>query len=81
MSFDRIKDAYTKVSAFVVSTLSGIAEQAVSALVWFVVLGLGGTAMIVAGVAILFGLGWSFIAGGVFMLLGASFIRKGMING
>jgi hypothetical protein len=58
--------------------LSVVAAQAVSALVWFLILGLGGTAMIVAGVCLLFGAGWAFIAGGVFMLLGSAFIRKGM---
>jgi hypothetical protein len=58
--------------------LSVVAAQAVSALAWFLILGLGGTAMIVAGVCLLFGAGWAFIAGGAFMLLGSAFIRKGM---
>jgi hypothetical protein len=58
--------------------LSVVAAQAVSALAWFLILGVGGTAMIVAGVCLLFGAGWAFIAGGVFMLLGSAFIRKGM---
>ncbi len=60
------------------AALFGIAEHAVSALAWFLILGLGGTAMIVAGVFLLFGAGWAFITGGVFMLMGSAFIRKGM---
>lgn len=74
MKFPRVIAALEAVGAL----LSAAAERAISALAWFLILGLGGTGMIVAGVFLLFGAGWAFIAGGVFMLLGAAFIRKGM---
>lgn len=78
MSFPRVKAFFGAVFTATATVLAEMAEQVVSALAWFLILSLGGTAMIVAGVAILFGAGWAFIAGGVFMLLGAAFIRKGM---
>jgi len=55
-----------------------LAIAAASALAWFLLLGLAGAGLIVAGVAILFGNGWALIVGGVVLLLGAAFVRKGM---
>jgi len=44
----------------------------------FIVLALIGSLLAVAGVYILFGLGWSLLAGSLFAFSGASFLRKGM---
>jgi hypothetical protein len=74
MKFPRVVAALEAVRA----VLSAVAEHAISAMAWFLILGLGGTAMIVTGVLVLFGAGWAFIAGGVFLLLGSAFIRRGM---
>jgi hypothetical protein len=44
----------------------------------FIFMALSGSLLAVVGVFILFGLGWSLLAGAVFSFTGASFLRKGM---
>jgi hypothetical protein len=44
----------------------------------FIFMALSGSLLAVAGVFILFGLGWSLLAAAVFSFTAASFLRKGM---
>ena len=44
-------------------------------------LGFFGSALIVTGVALYFGLAAAFVAAGGFMILGARYVSKGMRNG
>ena len=44
----------------------------------FIFLALTGSLRAVAGVYILFGLGWSLLSGSILSFAGASFLRKGM---
>lgn len=48
------------------------------ALALFLLTSAGGLALLVAGVYLLAGLGWAFLAGGVCMLCAAAFLRAGM---
>ena len=54
---------------------------ATSALSWFMLMGFLGMAFLIAGVAILAGAGWAFIAAGVLMLFTAALIGRGMKYG
>ena len=51
---------------------------ALSALTWFFLMAGAGAALIVFGVLQLAGFGWACIAGGVFLLVGAAFVRKAL---
>jgi len=44
--------------------LSALLVLALSALLWFLLMSTGGVALVVAGVYLLVGLGWSFVAAG-----------------
>jgi hypothetical protein len=62
-----------------VSALSGlIARAAASALLWFFLLRAGGIGFVVAGVQVLFGTGWAFVALGISAVVASEFIRKGL---
>lgn len=41
----------------------------------------GGAVSVVAGVAVLVGLGWALVAAGAFLLAAAGYITKGMTDG
>lgn len=57
------------------------AAAAVSPVLWFYLVLLAGLALVVAGVAVLVGLGWAMIAAGACCLLVAYFIFRGVTNG
>lgn len=54
---------------------------AVSAVVWLLIFGVLGLALLVSGVGVLYGAGWALIAGGVACLAAAAFIKQGLTNG
>lgn len=54
---------------------------AVHPLAYVVAFGVFGAALVVAGVAVLAGSGWSLVTAGAFLLAGAAFITRGMSNG
>lgn len=54
---------------------------AMSALVWFLLTGIAGMALIVAGVAVLAGTGWALVAAGAFLIFTAALIGQGMKHG
>lgn len=57
------------------------AALAVNPLAYVVGFGIGGAALVVAGVGVLAGAGWSLVAAGAFLIAGAAFITRGMTNG
>ena len=57
------------------------AVAALSALVWFLLLGFMGMGLVVAGVAVLLGTGWALIAAGAFLIFTAALIGQGMKHG
>lgn len=58
-----------------------LVRLAASAVVWLLACGLLGLGFIVAGVAVLYGLGFALIAAGVAFLVAATFIKQGLVNG
>lgn len=58
--------------------LQQASQVAVSPMLWFLLTAFGGAALVAHGVNILAGSGWASVAGGVFLLLGAAFISRGM---
>lgn len=68
----------TRALAAGASLLAVVGAIAVSALLWFIVLGAAGIALVVAGVYALAGLGWGLIAAGVFLLLVTALVGRGM---
>lgn len=50
-------------------------------LVIFLIAAAAGLCLFVAGIFVLYGLGWSLLAGAVSMLAVAGFIRKGLVSG
>lgn len=67
--------------AIAVKTGALFMRLAASAVVWLLAFGLLGLGSIVAGVAVLCGLGFALIAGGVAFLVVAAFIKRGLANG
>ncbi|MDP9991975.1 hypothetical protein J2W28_001003 [Variovorax boronicumulans] len=63
------------------SALRRALAVAMSALVWFLLCGAAGMALVVAGVAVLFGTGWALIAAGAFLIFTAALIGRGMKHG
>lgn len=49
-----------------------------SAILWMLMLAFGGAACVVAGVHLLAGPAWAFLAAGALLLLAASFIGRGL---
>lgn len=68
----------TRALAAGASLLAVVGAIALSALVWFIVLGATGIALVVAGVYVLAGLGWALVAAGVFLLLVTALVGRGM---
>lgn len=62
------------------SLLAAFGAFVLSAILWFVLLGLAGIGLVVGGVYLLAGLPWALIAGGVFLLLVTALVGKGMNN-
>lgn len=62
-------------------TFSMLAALFASAVLWFLVLTGCGALLLVAGIFVLAGLGWSLIAGGALCVMAASFVRKGIAGG
>jgi hypothetical protein len=60
------------------SLLAVVGAIALSALLWFVLLGAAGIGLIVAGVYVLAGFGWALISAGVFLLLVTALVGRGM---
>lgn len=58
-----------------------MAALAVNPLAYVVGFGVVGAALVVAGVGVLAGAGWSLVAAGAFLIAGAAFITRGMSNG
>lgn len=52
-----------------------------SALVWFLLTGAVGMALVVAGVAVLAGTGWALVTAGAFLIFTAALIGRGMKHG
>lgn len=63
------------------SALRRALAVAMSALVWFLLCGAAGMALMVAGVAVLLGTGWALIAAGAFLIFTAGLIGRGMKHG
>lgn len=63
------------------AALRRLTAVALSALVWFLVMGAAGMALVVAGIAVLVGAGWALIAAGVFLIFTAALIGRGMKHG
>lgn len=57
-----------------------LVAAAVAAPTWFAILGLTGVGLILFGVNTVFGQGWAAIAGGIFSLIAAWLIGRGMAN-
>lgn len=70
--------AITRAMAAGASLLAVVGAVALSALLWFIVLGAAGIGLVVAGVYVLAGLGWALIAAGVFLLLVTALVGRGM---
>ncbi|CAA2106025.1 hypothetical protein [Variovorax paradoxus] len=68
----------TRALAAGASLLAVVGAVALSALLWFIVLGAAGIGLVVAGVYVLAGLGWALIAAGVFLLLVTALVGRGM---
>jgi hypothetical protein len=60
---------------------SGMARVAVSAWTWLALLSIGGFALIIAAIHVLFGLGWALLASGVALLVMACFVIRGLSHG
>jgi hypothetical protein len=60
--------------------LAALGAFVLSALLWFVLLGLSGIGLVVGGIYVLAGLPWALIAAGVFLLLVTALVGKGMNN-
>ncbi len=68
----------TRALAAGASLLAVVGAIALSALLWFVLLGAAGIGLIVAGVYVLAGFGWALITAGVFLLLVTALVGRGM---
>ena len=78
---DRFSAALKAANHAVASAWALLVAIAASALTWMLVLGAAGFVLIVAGVYILAGIGWAFIAGGVACLVLAYFVHRGVTDG
>lgn len=67
-------------AALRVALVAGL-KRAFSAAVWFVILALGGVGLLVAGVYLLLGLAWAFVAAGGMALAVAALLLIGMNRG
>ncbi|MFS2047553.1 hypothetical protein ACEN9J_03095 [Variovorax sp. Varisp41] len=68
----------TRALAAGASLLAVVGAIALSALLWFVLLGAAGIGLVVAGVYVLAGFGWALITAGVFLLLVTALVGRGM---
>jgi hypothetical protein len=59
----------------------GVARMLASAMVWLLLLSLGGAISTVYGVLLIAGQGWACIAAGAFLMAGAAVIHRGLSNG
>ena len=58
-----------------------MSQLAVNPLTYVVAFGVGGAALIVAGIALIGGTAWALVSAGAFLIAGAAFITRGMSNG
>lgn len=63
------------------AALRRVLAVVMSALMWFLLTGIAGMALVVAGVAILAGTGWALVAAGAFLIFTAALIGQGMKHG
>lgn len=75
-----MKAMWTQIVARFIKCFATLAKGAASASVWLMFFGLGGPALIIAGVYILLGLGWAFVVGGVACIAIANLIAKGIAH-
>lgn len=73
-----VKARFSKAAKWLAPRVAALAANPMTYVLGF---GIGGAALIVAGVAVLAGAGWSLIAAGAFLLGGATFVTRGMTNG
>lgn len=67
-------------AAIRVALVAGL-RRAVSAILWFVILCLGGVGALVAGTYILLGFGWALVIAGGLSLLASALLLIGMSRG
>lgn len=73
-----ITKAARSVNSWLRATCTRLGEQVVSALVWLLLCGGAGAALIVTGVWLLAGSGWACIVAGTFLLFAAGIIFRGL---
>lgn len=73
-----LKKMASRIGAGAAAIASAVIATAVSAMLWLCVLAVGGAGLVVFGVYLLAGDGWAFIAGGVFALLAAGQVSRGL---
>jgi len=74
---NKLCQALRRITALAAVILSWLA----SAGLWMAVSGIGGGGLVVAGVYLIAGAGWALIAAGIFLLLFATLIFRGMTGG
>lgn len=74
----RLKGKITTAAKWLAPRLAAVAVNPLAYVVGF---GIAGAALVVSGVGVLAGVGWSLVAAGAFLIAGAAFITRGMSNG